>query len=35
MRPYITSRVALANAPGAFRHLHTHRDSEFKVVITP
>ena len=35
MRPYITRRVALADAPQAFDHLHTHRDAEFKVVITP
>ncbi len=35
MRPYITRRVSLADAPQAFADLHARRDSEFKVVITP
>jgi len=35
MRPYITRRVSLADAPHAFADLHARRDSEFKVVVTP
>ena len=35
MRPYITRRVALSDAPQAFADLHTHRDRDFKVVISP
>ena len=35
MRPYITRRVALSDAPAAFADLHAHRDGQFKVVIIP
>ena len=35
MRPYITRRVALADAPVAFAELHDRRDSQFKVVVIP
>ena len=35
MRPYITRRVPLFDAPEAFADLHAHRDRDFKVIITP
>jgi threonine dehydrogenase-like Zn-dependent dehydrogenase len=35
MRPYITRRVLLSDAPAAFHDLHEHRESQFKVVILP
>lgn len=35
VRPYITRRVPLQDAPAVFAHLHSHRENEFKVVITP
>ena len=35
LRPYITRRIALADAPAAFADLHRCREDEFKVVINP
>lgn len=35
VRPYITRRVSLTDAPATFAHLHESRDEEFKVVIQP
>ena len=35
VRPYITRRVPLADAPATFAQLHASRETDFKVIITP
>ena len=35
VRPYVTRRVPLSDAPFAFARLHARRDGDFKVVIQP